>query len=68
LTPFQKVHFTATVVSLPTVPEVKVGVYFLKIHQTNAPAPIGIRYLHLRKRLLDNPVASGELLTTEANA
>ena len=45
-----------------------VTIYWLETHHAKAPAPPGIRYLHLRNRLMGSPAAAGDLLTTEAKA
>jgi hypothetical protein len=63
-----KASFKSADVSLPTSPAMSATLYWLETHQAKAPAPPGIRYLHLRNRLKENPAAAGELLTTEAKA
>ena len=51
---------------LPTSPVTKVALYWLESYDGTTSAPIGIRYLHLRKRL-NNPAAA-EMRSQEAQA
>lgn len=63
-----KASFESAKVSLPASPAMSVTLYWLETHHAKVPAPLGIRYLHLRNRLMGRPAAAGDLLITEAKA